>query len=373
MMNGTRFNLWLCGMATLLLGMAGCADNTPVRIGFMAGISGRVADLGISGRNGAMLAVEQANQAGGINGRPVELLIRDDAQKAEQAQRALRELLAENVAALIGPMTSAMCMAILDQINAAQLVTMSPTCTSTQLSNRDDYFFRVIGSTTEYAEKSAEHQMNALGRRRFAVVYDLGNRDYTESWLTSFRQYAERRGGEIVQVMTFTSGPDVPLANLARSLMRLPADAILIIANSVDTAGLALQLSRHDNRLPIVTSEWSATERLIELGGRAVEGMVLAQYLDRESRYPDYLSFRSAYLKRFGVEPGFAGLAGYDAAKVVLDALHGKPQGQPLKQRLTAIGRFKGAAGVMVFDASGDVQRTTYLTQIREGRFLTLK
>jgi len=83
-----------------------------VRIGFLAGLSGRVADLGIGGRNGAILAVEMRNRQGGINGRPVELIAEDDQQDAELARHAASRLLASKVEVVIGPMTSTMALAI---------------------------------------------------------------------------------------------------------------------------------------------------------------------------------------------------------------------------------------------------------------------
>jgi len=70
----------------LVLGLVnGCGPREPVRVGFLGGLSGRVADLGEAGRNGAQIAVEEVNRAGGIDGRRVELIVRDDAQNPEKA------------------------------------------------------------------------------------------------------------------------------------------------------------------------------------------------------------------------------------------------------------------------------------------------
>ena len=74
--------------------LTGCQPPEPIRIGFVGGTSGRVADLGIAGRDAVVLAVELRNQAGGVAGRKVELLIQDDEQTPEVAQRAVRELIA---------------------------------------------------------------------------------------------------------------------------------------------------------------------------------------------------------------------------------------------------------------------------------------
>ena len=62
--------------------LAGCAPPEPIRLGFIGGVSGRVADLGIGGRNGAALAIELRNKSGGVNGRMVELIVEDDRPQA---------------------------------------------------------------------------------------------------------------------------------------------------------------------------------------------------------------------------------------------------------------------------------------------------
>ncbi|HAY27617.1 MAG TPA: ABC transporter substrate-binding protein, partial [Candidatus Accumulibacter sp.] len=89
-------NLWspLRSLILAICVLTACAPPEPIRIGFIGGTSGRVADLGIAGRDAVLLAVELRNQAGGIAGRKVELLIRDDQQDPEAAKRALRELAA---------------------------------------------------------------------------------------------------------------------------------------------------------------------------------------------------------------------------------------------------------------------------------------
>ena len=68
----------------LLLIFTACSKEDPIKLGFVGGLSGRVADLGISGRNGAILAVEHWNNNGGVRGRPVNLVVMDDEQKPER-------------------------------------------------------------------------------------------------------------------------------------------------------------------------------------------------------------------------------------------------------------------------------------------------
>lgn len=365
---------WQCIAALLAIGgvLAGCAPPEPLRLGFLGGLSGRVADLGIAGRNGAMLAVEMRNSSGGVNGRVVELIVEDDKQDPDLARKAVGRLLERKVEAIIGPMTSAMAVATVPLVNEAKLVMLSPTVTTTTLTGIDDHFLRVIASTTEYARVSAAYHFDRLGLRRVAAAYDLRNRAYTESWLTDYRHAFESAGGTLSTAVAFSSSGETSFADLAERLLRAQPELVLILANSVDAALLVQQIRKRDTVVRIGTSEWAATERLIELGGKAVEGVAIAQFIDRDSTQPAYLAFRKRYLERFGQEPGFGGLTAFDAANVVLDALVARQPGQTLKQVILAHGVFSGAQSEIRFDATGDAARETYLTTIRDGTFVRL-
>ena len=347
-----------------------CSPKELVKIGFLGGVSGRVADLGIAGRNGAMLAVEMRNQAGGLNGRTIELLVEDDQQDAAQAQAAVKRLIDQKVEAIVGPMTSMAAMVTVPIVNHAQIVMMSPTVSTQELSNIDDYFFRVISSTAEYAHKIADYQISQRGISRVAVAYDLRNEAYSESWLKEYKKAFAAHGGEVILAEAYYSGDDVNFATLAERLLKVEPDAVLVIANSLDTAMFAQQVRKRDPHVHIATSEWAATERLSELGGNAVEGMMIAQFLDRESSNPSYLAFRQAYVNRFSMEPGFGGVTAFDATNVVLTALAGKEKLQTLKQAILSQGVFVGVQSAIRFDQTGDAKRDTYMTTIHNGQFL---
>lgn len=347
-----------------------CSPKESVKIGFVGGVSGRVADLGIAGRNGAMLAVEMRNRAGGINGRTIELLVEDDQQDAEQAKAAVQRLIDQQVEAIIGPMTSMVAMATVPIVNEANIVMMSPTVSTQELSNLDDYFFRVISSTAEFAHKSADYQANQQGIRRVAAAYDQRNAPYCESWLKNYRKGLATHGGEVLLVESYYSGDDVNFATLAERLLNVKPDAVLVIANSLDAAMFAQQVRKRDPHVHIATSEWAATERLSELGGNAVEGLILPQFLDRESTNPNFLAFRQAYVDRFSMEPGFGGVTAFDAMNVVLTALAGKENSQTLKQAILSHGVFVGVQSEIRFDKMGDAKRDTYMTTIHNGHFL---
>ena len=357
------------GIAVLL----GCEPPEPIRIGFVGGTSGRVADLGIAGRDAVLLAVELRNQSGGVAGRKVKLLIKDDQQSPEVARRAVRDLIEQGVVAIVGPMTSAMAIAVVPIANEAKVLLMSPTATTDDLTGLDDYFFRLNTSARDNASRIARYHVGQNATRRLAATYDLRNKSYTENWLDSFRATYVQGDGEVVKVIGFESGGETTFLQLAQDLLAAPVDGVLIVANSVDTALLCQQIRKLGSRVPIISSEWAATERLVELGGKAVEGVIMAQNFDRNSTAPRYRAFYQAYRDRFHREPGFGGVIAFDAANVVLDALAQRREGRSVKETVLAARRFEGVEEPMLFYEFGEVKRRLFITVVRDGQFMVVE
>ncbi|MDQ5908686.1 MAG: Amino acid transporter substrate-binding protein [Pseudomonadota bacterium] len=356
------------GLALLL---AGCGADEPWRLGFIGAMSGHYADLGLTGRNGALLAVEQRNAAGGVRGRPVELLIRDDAQHPETAVKVVQELGAARIEVLIGPLTSEMASAILPVAEQAGLIMISPTVAATAFGGLDDTLFRLGFNVRDYARTSAAFYYHSLGLRRIAVIYDVRNRAFTEDIQREFHTAFSALGGTVTLDLPFESTAGVHFTDLARTLLDSQPDALFLITNALDTIRLCQQARKQAPNLPLMATTWAATEQLVELGGRDVEGLYLAQLFNREDTTPRYQAFRDAYRQRFQQEPGFASLAAYDAANIALEALSRRTAVQSLKKTLLK-GSFIGVQHTIAFDRFGDAPRTSLMTMIRDGQFVII-
>lgn len=358
-------------LAVLVL-LAGCGQRDTLRIGFLAGLSGSVADLGEAGRNGAQIAVEEVNQAGGIDGRPVELIVRDDAQTPEKAIAVTNELVALGVEAIIGPMTSAMAEVVLPLAQRAGVVLVSPTVTARKFFGQDDNLFLIMSSTQEEARLSAKHHFRESGVRRVAAIYDTKNLAYSESWLREFTVAFQELGGDVLP-FAFESSPDAKFGSIVRQALNRRPDGILLITSAVDAARLAQKIRERNRQVLLFASQWATTERLIELGGSAVEGMVLHNSFDRESKVEGMQRLRCLYVERFQREPGFAGVAAYDATRAVLAALDRRQGGETLRDALLTRGPFPGAEESLAFDRFGDSRRVQHIAVVRDGQFATVR
>lgn len=364
--NVVRWILILSG----LIALSACQKKEPIHIGFVGGLTGKVADLGVAGRNGVQLAVEQRNAAGGINGHPVELVVRDDEQNPETAKRVVGELIKQNLELIIGPMTSSMAMAVIPQINASKSILLSPTVTTTDLSGKDDNFLRVTNTTTSYAVKSARYQFEKLGIRTVAIILDSSNKSYTESWLNDFRTTFSTLGGKVILVKSFPSTSNTVFLPLVKELLAAKAESVVIISNAVDSALICQQIRKHAPGQRIALSEWASTERFMELAGTAAEGVIVSHFLDRNDRSQRFQDFLTAYRTRFNQDPGFAGVAGYDAGLVALETFTLRTKGGSLKDAIIAGKGFSGVQAPLNIDRFGDSDRKSFLSIIKGAQYI---
>lgn len=348
--------------------LAGCGQEEPIRIGFIGELTGNSADLGEAGRNGAMLAIEQINQAGGIKGRSVELLARDTGSTPESARQADRELLKTPVIAVIGPMTSGMADVLLPQHESAQVPLLSPTASAVKLAGRDDQLFRINWTTRDNAQLYAKYCLER-GFRRISAAVNLNNRTFADSWMEEFKLAFERGSGQIIASEHFDSAADSQLPVVEKMLEQKP-DALVLVANAGDSARLAQQTRKLDKHVPLVAAEWAATDQLIELGGTSVEGLAIIQQFNADDHSPRFSDFRQRYIKRFGREPAFASVLAHDAATVLLDSLARRRSDQPLKKALLDLGPFQGLQETIHFDAYGDTRRNVAVALIRNGHYV---
>jgi len=352
----------ICLLAILL---AACGEPEPVRIGLLAGLSDRGSDFGESVRNGVILAVEQQNQAGGIHGRKIELLVRDDGQDVDKAMQAARELIALKPEVIIGPVTSSMAKVVLPLINEAQQVMISPTVASTSFAGLDDYFFRVNCTTGEAATQHAR-VLYEQGRRRVALAFDASNLPFSETWIEGFRQEFGKLGGSVVGTAGFKSAASTRFSEVIRELQGFQPDAMIFIASTVDTSRLAQQARRLAPGMPLSSSEWAASaEALSEMGGSAVEGLLMTHAYDRSDNSASFQAFRTAFRQRFQREFGSFSLLAYDTANIVFAALKQRDKSEAMKPALLKYGPYQGVQQEIRFSPAGDATRRVFFTEIR--------
>ncbi len=373
MTSNKRLIGWLC-ITILAVGLSNsCTSRKPIYVGFAGELTGKHSDLGVHGRNGAQLAVDEINEAGGVAGRHIELLMRDDMGTPEGAQDTDRELIDAGVVAIIGHMTSGQTLAALPVTEEAGMVLLSPTTSTPDLSGLDDHFFRVNPDNASEARTLAHQVYEQHNLTHLAVIYDDSNAAYTQTFWTAFAQAYRALGGQVAGETSFSSSEETDFALLIAELQPTGAEALLIIASALDTALIAQQTRINDWQTTLFASGWAQTEALIQNGGQAVEGIKIVMNYDSNSLKPAFLDFQTRYQERFGRPPTFAAAQAYEAVLVLANALE-KTNGQAegLTESLLAIKNLPGLTGNISLDEYGDVIRTQFLITIQDGQFMTL-
>lgn len=353
--------------------LVACSAREPIRVGFVAQLTGVQAELGVQERNGAELAVEQINAAGGVAGRSIELIVQDDLGTPEGAQAADRRLIEAGIVAIIGHATSGQTIAGLAVTNPAHMVMLSPTASTPELSGLEDYFFRLAYSLVDRARALAQHIYQGREITRLAVIYDTDNIAYSRAYMDAFADAYHALGGELVADAAFSSQAQPDFAPLVAQLHASSPSGLLIIASDIDTALIAQRARLRGGPTPLFTTAWAQTETLITNGGQAVEGLEIEIISPMNNQSPDYLAFKGRYQARFGQAPSFGAVLGYEAAHVVAAALQatgGKAEGLP--QALAGLRDFRGLTDTFSFDRYGDVIRPFYLDTIRDGTYVDI-
>jgi branched-chain amino acid transport system substrate-binding protein len=188
----------VAGLSALLLLGAGCSqqtaqvtpqtnevavtqqqDTTPIKIGWLGPLTGDVSSVGTADKQAGEIAVKEINDAGGINGRPLEVVYEDGFCDSKTASNAGNKLInIDKVVAIIGGFCSGETLAVAPTAEQNKVVMISPASTAPSISTAGDYIFRDVPSDSYQGKHAANFVYNTLGKRKAAVLY--ASVDYTQ-------------------------------------------------------------------------------------------------------------------------------------------------------------------------------------------------
>lgn len=356
-------------LCILVQALTGCSRG-PFRFGFVGGLTGKMSDLGISGRNSLQLAIETINEAGGIDGRRVSLITADDKNDPEAAGQAVRDLISRDADIIIGHMVSSMTLHTVPIVNKHRILMVSPTTSTPLLSGKDDYFLRVIPENTGRIADMVDYITRHRDCHRFAGVIDTANESYTGPWWESFTGLYASAERKLVHEQFYSSTGEVDYAGIISQAAAATPDCIVITANAFDTAMFCQQIEKQGIPAHIVASGWAMTEDLIRYGGKAVEGLIFSATPEPDSSAEDWLRFEEAYIGRYGEKPDFAAINTYDAAMIVRRAYSEKKRDEPLKDAIIRIRSFDSLQGTVTINRFGDAEKEYHIIAVKDGAFI---
>lgn len=351
-----------------LLASAGCGPQPVTRLGFLGGLSNQASSFSEEGRNGAILAIEQRNQAGGIAGRRIALEVQDYDETPGGAGAAFDALRAAGVAAVIGPFSSAVAAGLDPVVDQARLLVLSPISRRSATDRPQGYLVR-FGRVRRHEAQAVAGMLQARGVRRVALASDMRNAAYSTSWVADFREAFMTQGGEAVVDVGFARDAELSYAGVADKLLASRPDAVVFVSSGVDAARLAQQVGKRAPALPMTASGRAINVALLELGGQAVEGMVVVQPYDANDASPRFRAFHRAYAERFGQAPTYSAMVCFDAVNVLAEALGRRGAQESPREALIRLGPYQGLQEAIRFDGVGTPARRPYFSVVRNGRF----
>jgi branched-chain amino acid transport system substrate-binding protein len=337
--------------------LAGCGtDRRPIELGLVL----TLADSGVAPMlRGARLAVEEINASGGVRGRPLALVVRDDFGDPDSAIRVAGDLYRSNVVAVIGSAYSGPTLAAAPVYNNGRrpVVQISPSASVPELSNAGDYSFRTCPTDLEYGAALARWAHDRLGLSRAAVLYV--NDDYGRGFRMNFVREFERLGGMATVVAPFLAAePDVG-AYLARLQARRDADVVVLGANLTEGLVALQQIRTAGLKLPVLAGDGFVG---VETRGDVAEGLYVSTAYLVGTRRPANQRFVEAYRTAYpAAPPPDQGAAStYDVVRLVERAIAaGGPDRARIRYAMAGIGTrtppFEAAIGRIAFDSLGDV------------------
>lgn len=252
---------------------SGGGSDKPVTIGVITSLSGQYSVLGGFVKNTLDLYAEQANAAGGIKGRKVKLEYADDQTNPTQAAIALRQLSSKNPTAIVGPVLSSSCVAILDKIEELRIPMVTTCATDSQVSPARKYTFMSALSTPAQVKQITDY-LSSTGKKRIAVLHDT-----TDFGKSGFEQLRAQAGAlDVVTDKSYElkSTTFVPQLSAAAGS---GADAIVVWGAGPPLVTIAKEYRQLGSRIPLVFSAAGATPLFLGPAGDAASGITMASSL----------------------------------------------------------------------------------------------
>lgn len=352
----------------LACGRRGAGDEIPV--GEYSSLTGTTATFGQSTDNAVKMAFDEINGAGGILGKKLRLFVEDDQSKPEEAATAATKLVNQNhVVALIGEVASSRSLAAAPIAQAAQIPMVSPSSTNPRVTQVGDYIFRVCLIDPFQGAVMAKFAHDTLKLKKVAILVDVRN-DYSVGLQTFFRQRFREMGGEVVAEQSYSEGDSDFHAQLTQIKAANP-EGIYVPGYYTEVGTIARQARELGLTIPLMGGDGWDSPKLWEIGGEALNGCYFSNHYSTDDPSPVVQKFVSEYKRRYNRLPDALAALGYDAAKILADAITraGSTEGSKVRDALAATKDFQGVTGTITINKDRNAVKPAVILKVENGKF----
>jgi branched-chain amino acid transport system substrate-binding protein len=361
-------------LAALLLTLAGCRkpEADIIKIGHFASMTGPTATFGQSTDKGIRLAIDEINRQGGVLGKKIVVITEDDAGKTEEAAAAVQKLITrDRVVAILGEVASSRSIVGGNICEARGIPMISPSSTNPKVTQGKKWVFRICFTDDFQGAAMARFCYENLKARRAAILKDRKN-EYSVGLAEFFAKTFERLGGRIVAHENYQEG-DVDFKPQLAKIKAANPD-VLFVPGYYTECGLILKQVRRDlgMDLPVTGGDgWDSASLIQEIRGDLEgKGVHFGNHFSPYEQRPEVQEFVKKFKERYGELPDAMAALGYDAARILADAIKRAGSVEPAKIRdaIEQTKDFPGVTGRITIDENHNARKPLLVLQIKDGK-----
>lgn len=352
-------------------------------IGGVGPLTGDYSTYGVSVQNGAQIAVDEINKAGGVNGVKLELKFQDDETDPTKAVNAYNTLMDAGMKVSLGAVTSAACIAVANETQKDGILMLTPSGSQKECVQYGNCF-RICFNDPQQGTVSADYIAKNMDIKKVAVIYDKSN-DYSAGIADNFEKEAKVKGLEVVAKQAFTDQTNTDFNVQLQKAKDAGAELIFLPIYAQEAASILMQAQKAGMNIPFFGCDGldGIFEKLGKANVAAAEGVMLLTPFAADAKDEKTQNFVKAYKAAYGenVTPDQFAANGYDAVYTIKAALEKadvkdagidvKELGTKLTAAMTEI-TVEGLTGTMTWTADGEPTKEAKAVKIVNGEYVAV-
>lgn len=369
-----RLGLALLGTAlfsTVLAGCGGQADSNTIKVGANFELTGNVANYGSATLDGLKLAIDEVNDAGGIDGKKIEIVTADNKSEASEAVNAATKLISDDkVSVIIGPAVTANVIAESQVATDNKIPIIAPDATSPDVTVENGkvkpFVFRSCFIDPQQGSVMAKFAAENL-KAKTAVIYVDNSTDYSKSLGKVFKEKFEAAGGKVLAEEAFLAKDQDFKATLT-NLKAANADVIFVPAYYEEVGKIVKQARELGITTPILgTDGWDDPKVADIAGADALNNTYFStHYSDKDDSVKPFVE---AFKAKYGHMPNVFAALGYDAGKILVDAIKraGSTDPEKIQKALEETKDLKVGTGTITMDKDHNPIKQAVILENKNG------
>lgn len=361
--------LLVLSIVSLTACSGGGNDSNELYIASANPMTGDSAQFGDMKVKAIQLALDEVNDAGGIDGKQVKLIVGDDTGNPKEAPNVAQKFAGDDkVLAVIGHWNSSCTLAARGIYEAAGIPVITDSVNKQITDGTTPHLYRISLTDTTQATNLAQYAYNILGKRKAAVLFTAN--DFGTGLKNDFTAEFEALGGKVVASETYFEGQSKDFSPQLTKIKGANPDIMFVAGYYVETALIAQQSEPVGLDVDIIGTEGISSDELVKLGGKSVEGIRFAAFFHKDVEFPGTKEFVESFRAKYNKEPDNYSALAYDSAKLILAGMKEKgATREGITDYLKEVKEFPGVAGPISFK-NNDVTRSILILEVKDGQIV---